>query len=205
MVVTELMEVSKARSKVYIDNEFAFVLYKGELRNYQIRVGNEVAEEDYQEIMTKVLPKRAKLRCMNLLQSREYTEKQLRDKLRQGFYPVTCIDEAIAYVQSYQYVDDNRYARQFIEYNMQSKSRRKIENDLLQKGISRELIQNAFLGLEDEGIAADEDILINKWLKKKHFCRETASNQEKQKLFGFLYRKGFSMELIRKAIQADLE
>ena len=37
MLVTQVTELSKSRSKVYIDQEFAFVLYKGELRLYHIK------------------------------------------------------------------------------------------------------------------------------------------------------------------------
>ena len=33
--------------------------------------------------MENVIPKRAKLRCMNLLKSREYTRQQMEEKLRQ--------------------------------------------------------------------------------------------------------------------------
>jgi len=67
MLVTQVTELSKSRSKVYIDQEFAFVLYKGELRLYHIKEGQQLSEEDYRTIMQEVLPKRAKLRAMNLL------------------------------------------------------------------------------------------------------------------------------------------
>ncbi|MGN1146672.1 MAG: regulatory protein RecX, partial [Acetatifactor sp.] len=64
MIVTQIVEMSKTRSKIYIDQEFAFVLYKGELRLYHICEGQEIAWEDYRTIMEEVLPKRAKLRAM---------------------------------------------------------------------------------------------------------------------------------------------
>ncbi|MEG1848245.1 MAG: regulatory protein RecX [Lachnospiraceae bacterium] len=200
MIVTELIEVSKSRSKVYIDYEFAFVLYKGELRIHGIKKGEVLTEETYLAIMTKVLPKRAKMRCLNLLKDRSYTEHQLRDKLRQGYYPQDCIDEAIAYVQSYHYIDDADYAKQFITYQIAHKSRRRIEDDLRKKGISKELIDQAYIDLMEAGIESDESILIMHWIEKKQYHRDSASEQETQKLYQFLYRKGFSVELIRKTI-----
>ena len=45
MKITGIEEVSKSRSKIDIDNEFAFVLYKGELRLYQIVLGEEISEK----------------------------------------------------------------------------------------------------------------------------------------------------------------
>ena len=93
MLITQIEELSKSRSRIFIDEEFAFVLYKGELRSFRIRLGEELSEECYCRIMGELLPKRAKLRTMNLLKSREYTVKQLHDKLREGGYPEKVIEE----------------------------------------------------------------------------------------------------------------
>ena len=201
VIVTKITEISKARSKVYIDYEFAFVLYKGELRLYHIKEEQEIAEEDYEELMNKVLPKRAKLRSMNLLKNKEYTENQLRNKLRLGFYHEKIIEEAIAYVKSYHYIDDVRYTAQFIEYNMGMKSKKRMEMDLLKKGIDRELINSTFEELQEEDIQENELVMIKKLVEKKHFDARIATNQEKMRLYAFLYRKGFSSENIKKVIQ----
>ena len=74
MTVTRIEELSRSRCKIYLEDSFAFVLYKGELRLFGVREQEELSEESYREIMQEVLPKRATLRCMNLLQSRAYTE-----------------------------------------------------------------------------------------------------------------------------------
>ena len=42
MIVTDIIEVTKAKSRVYLDEEAAFVLYKGELRLYHICKGEEL-------------------------------------------------------------------------------------------------------------------------------------------------------------------
>ncbi len=201
MQITKLIELSKNRSKVYIDDEFAFVLYKGELRLYNIKEEQELEEEQYHQILFKILPKRAKLRCMNLLKSREYTEKQLRDKMRQGLYPERIIEEAIAYVKSYHYVDDDNYAFQYISYHISGKSMKRVETDLLKKGIEKSVIQEAFMRLQSEGVTSDEVSLIRGLLKKKHYDPNTATKKEKAQIFSYLYRKGFLIENINKIIQ----
>ena len=204
MLVTQISEVSKSRCRVYLDGQFAFVLYKGELRRFQIKVDEELPEESYREIMTEILPKRAKLRSMNLLQSRDYTRRQLADKLEQGDYPQECIEEAIAYVESYGYIDDKRYARDFIEYNLASKSRTRIETDLMRKGIGKEIIREAFEELTDLGVQQDELALACDLLRKKKYCVDTATGQEQQKMYGFLYRRGFRHDIISKALLLDI-
>ena len=178
MKVTEIEAVSKSRAKVYIDEKFAFVLYKGELRSFQIREGEEVSEEDYRNILEEVLPKRAKRRAMNLLKSREYTVRQLHDKLRDGGYPEKSIEQALDYVAGFHYTDDLRYAAAFIRNHEGNRSRRRIEQDLAGRGIDRDVLERAWGEWEAEG----------------------GSQDERQRMYGFLMRRGFSAELVRRAV-----
>ena len=69
MIVTRTEPINKTKYAVSIDGEFAFVLYKGELHKYGIAQDRELPPHVYEEIMENVLPKRAKLRCMNLLET----------------------------------------------------------------------------------------------------------------------------------------
>ena len=200
MIVTNIEELAKSRSKIYIDGEFAFVLYKGELRLYGLKVGIQLSQNDYQTIMNEVLPKRAKLRSMNLLKSKDYTKEQLKRKLREGFYPEAIIDEAIEYVKSYHYIDDYRYCIQFIEYNAVAKSRQRMIRDLGTKGVDREVILKAMDELSENTSLYSEDALIKDLIKKKNFDIQTTDNKEKQRIMRYLYGKGFSMESINKAI-----
>ncbi|MCH5271256.1 MAG: regulatory protein RecX [Lachnospiraceae bacterium] len=201
MMITELKEVSSSRVKVYVDEQPAFVLYKGELRKYGLKEGEELSPKIYEELLREVLPKRAKLRLMNLLKSRDYTELQLRQKLRQGFYPETVIDEALSYVASFHYIDDLRYAEDFVNCNSSRKSKRRIENDLINKGISKETIQKAWINWEAAGNAQDEDEQIKELLSKKHFDASTAEPKELRKMYAFLLRRGFSSDKVQKYLQ----
>ncbi len=203
MIITEMTELDKKRYKVFIDGEYAFVLYKGEIRDYSLKSGAEISENIYNEIMSVVLPKRAKLRAMNLLQKKDYTEKQLRDKLSEGMYPAGIIDDAVSYVKSFRYIDDDRFARDYITYQMENRSRSRITQDLLGKGLSKEVIMGAIQELyaEDEGEV--EINQIRALLAKKHYDPENSDYKEKQKMMAFLLRKGYSMSLIRKVMSTD--
>ncbi|MBQ2802480.1 MAG: regulatory protein RecX [Lachnospiraceae bacterium] len=200
MRVTQIVELSKSRSKIFIDQEFAFVLYKGELNLYHISEGEEMTKQTYQTIMDEVLPKRAKLRAMNLLKSREYTTMQLRIKLQQGFYPQAVIDEALDYVADFHYIDDLRYATDYITYNETRKSRKRMEQDLQKKGIAANVIEEAFGRWQEQGGEQDEQGMIKYLLEKKHYNPADSDYKEKQKIYAFLVRKGFASEQIRRAI-----
>lgn len=201
MQVTRITELSKSRSKVYLEQQFSFVLYKGELRRYHIREGEEISEETYRAIWQEILPKRAKLRCMNLLQSREYTRQQLYTKLKQGFYPEEIIEEALDYVASFHYIDDLRYAQNYIAYRADRLSRRRIEQDLDNKGIDKETVQRAWLEWEEDGNSQDEMAAVRKLLQKKNYDSQNADKKEQQRVYAFLMRKGYSSEIILKAMK----
>ena len=166
-----------------------------------MREQEELSEESYREIMQEVLPKRATLRCMNLLQSRAYTESKLRSKLKEGGYPQESIDSAIAYVKSYHYVDDLQFAKDYIVNQAGKKSKRVLEQDLIARGVSRDEIEAAFAEAAEKGDGPDELALAQMWLAKKRYDPAQADFAEKRKVAAFLYRKGISAETVRKAME----
>ena len=83
MTVTKIEPLSKTRYKVYLDGQFAFTLYKGELSRYHI-AEESVIEDDIYDSLRLIVIKRAKLRAMHLLSDMGRTESQLRTKLKQG-------------------------------------------------------------------------------------------------------------------------
>lgn len=204
MIITSIVPITKSRYRITLEDGSEFVLYKGEIRKWQLREGDELSGEARQYIMEEILPKRAKLRSMNLLQTRDYTKKQMTDKLRQGGYPEAVIMQALSYVESYGYINDERYARSYIKYHMQDRSRTRIEQDLYKKGIDKALIGRCFDKLQEEGQSIDEFVLIRKLLQKKKFRPEEASYEERQKMYAFLYRKGFRQDVISRALLLDI-
>lgn len=204
MKVIRIEEVTKARCRIFLEDGFAFVIYKGELHRLHINEGEELAEEDYEEIMKHILPKRAKLRAMNLLKSRPYTEYQLRSKLKEGGYPQEIIDEAIGYVKSYHYVDDQQYTTDYIVYHKDSRTKKQLIQTLTSKGIDRAMIQECYEKLVGEEEKLLEEEQIRKWISKKKFCLNEASFEEKQKMMAALYRKGFSIDAIRCVLLLDI-
>ena len=198
MIVTNVESLTKTKFIVEVDGKFAFVLYKGELKRFGVIQGVELSEKIYQQIRTEIVLKRAKLRSMHLLTDTAKTEKGLREKLRQGHYPEDIIEQAMDYVRSFGYLDDRKYAESFVLSRKESKSRKEIYAALLQKGVSAEQIQEVL----DEVYAEEgEREAIRKLILKKHVDVLQANEEELHKLYGYLARKGFRYEEIRKAIE----
>lgn len=189
MIITEIKPVTKQKFQIELDGQPAFVLYKGELSRYHIQKDEELEEAIYREIVDEVLTKRAKLRAMHLLQKMDRTKAELRRKLEQSGYPFEAVETALAYVESFHYVDDARYAARYIEFQKSKKGRARLKMELLQKGISGEIVDRALEEAEEE---IDAKETIRQMLQSKRKSKEPLEEKEKQRLYGFFMRKGFS-------------
>ncbi len=200
MTVTDIVEISRARFKIVLDNDAVFVLYREEIKAMSINKGGELPDEKFRYITDELLVKRARLRGLNLLKSRDYTRYQMVTKLKQGLYPDSVIEAAIDYFVSYGYIDDVRYAASYIGYAGASKSRKRIEYDLQKKGVSAQDIMKAYLHCEEQKLLIDEEQLIEEFLIIKHYCEKCATFEERRKIIASLYLKGFSLDKIYKAV-----
>ena len=202
MIITDIVPLDKKRSRIYIDFEFAFVLYKGEFKEYNISLNSEISRASYEAILTKLLPKRAKLRGLALLTKKPYTEKQLRDKYDEGEYPDSVIDEAIEYLKGFGYIDDVKYCLEFFETYKETRSLARMKNDLRGKGVSGKDIEKAYRSFEEsEDSGIDEESQIRRILTKKRFNPDEADYTERQKMIASLMRKGYSYDAISNCIR----
>lgn len=195
MIVTKLEELGKGKVKVYIDEEYHFILYQKDLRIYGIKENEIISDAVYNDIIKNTVLRRAKQKALAILKVMDRTEKELILKLKQADYTDEIISAVIEYMKSYHYIDDAKYAANYIYCKKNSKSRRQLQTDLMQKGIEKEQMEEAFLQEYD-----DEETAIKKAIYKKNKDIETMTKEDKLKLSAYLYRKGFSMDIIRKYV-----
>ena len=203
MIVTDIQTISKSKYRIFLDDEFAFVLYKGDLSHYKLKTGIEITENQYLEILEQVVLKRAKLRALHLLTDMGRSEKQLRQKLQQTEYPEKVIEAAISYVKSFGYLNDRQYAESFIISHKDKYSKRELSLKLREKGIQS---QDIDLALEEAygDSASEEENTIRQILEKKHWMERLQDPKEKQKVVAYFVRKGFSYTSICNVLQVSL-
>jgi regulatory protein len=199
MQIEEISDYKKGRRKVLLDDGTLWILYIGEIRSCQLKVGVEITEELRHNIQIDILQKRAIKRAMHLLEKMDMTEKKLRDKLLQGEYPKDAIDEAVAYVQKYHYLDDSRYAQNYVQCYQNMRSQKRIAMDLRAKGVDKEIIEQSF----ESTYEADEREMIIKLLKKKGYQPDAADVTQKRKIYAFLVRRGFRSEDVLRAMKCS--
>ena len=173
--------------------------------------------EYFEQLSEEELYRHAANRALYILEHTDKSEADLRRKLKETGYPDDIIERAIDYVRGYHYIDDARFALNYVRIHAAAISRRELSNKLLQKGISREDIDAAFSAYEEEqaelarrradtapddsredGLSTEEQAALNT-LRKKLNGRRPADEAAERKLVAFMYRKGFGRDAIRKA------
>ena len=200
MIITEILPYGKMKSRVLTDGDLVFSVYRGELKKYGLEEGRELSERMTEEVLLPLLTKRARERIVKLLKDRDYPEAELRRKLELSWYPEQCIAEALKWARERHYVDDRRFAENYIRWNGEGKSRRRLMYDLGQKGISRELAEELL-----EEMPPDEEAQIRKELKKLNYRPENADLKERQRIAAKLSRRGYSWTQIENAMRRGEE
>ena len=131
---------------------------------------------------------KAKKRALILLTDMDRTEKELRDRLKKAGYSEDTIARTMEYVRSFGYIDDRKYAEKFIDFAKGKKSRVRIAYDLQQKGVPRDVIDEAFESAEEW----DEKNLIRTLAEKKLRSMDTSDPASYTKVASYLARKGFT-------------
>ncbi|MCR4591426.1 MAG: recombination regulator RecX [Lachnospiraceae bacterium] len=182
--------------------------------------------EYFETLSEEELYRHAVNRALYILEHTDKSEADIRRKLKTAGYPEAIVDRAVEYVKGYHYIDDSRYALNYVRLHAALLSRREITNKLMQKGISREDAYAAFSVYEEEqtepvgravekvtsgcessdlcseitseGLSTEETAAVNA-LRKKLCGRTTIDEAGKMKIIGYLYRKGFARGAIYKA------
>lgn len=145
--------------------------------------------------------KSAREYCLSMLERFDRTEHQIRSKLKEKEYSAEEIEEVLSFLKEYRFINDAEYARKYIRVYSAKKSIRKLRYDLERKGIDKELIADA---LEDQPVDEEEQV-IGLLKKKGYQPGEWMEPAAFQKLAASLARKGYSYQVIRKAMSRGPE
>ncbi len=201
--IAEIRKLSRDRFLVCLEDGSQFPLHKKDLSDLGLHAEGELSEETGEKIFRELLPKQGRLQAMALLEKMDRTEHQLREKLRQAFFPPEIIEDAVNYVKSYHYLDDFRYARNYLEIYCASKSLRQMKQELYKKGVAKEIVEQAVEEMQAAGDFPDEEAQILALLEKKQYDPAAADYREQQRIYAFLSRRGYDSSVIYRAMHLN--
>lgn len=147
--------------------------------------------------------RRAAEKAMNLLLCQDRTRKELADRLYRAGFSEEASDYAMAYVESFGYIDDFRYASNYLACHKGERSGKELRYKLLGRGIPREILSEVFQEYEAE----DEERALERQLAKRlrGRCVSELETAEKNKVTAYLVRKGYPAAKVKRVMQQQEE
>jgi len=137
-----------------------------------------------------------------LLSFRERTRHEMEERLLRKKFPAPTAAMVVADLERVGLLDDERFARLYVQerVRLQPRAARLIGRELLKKGVSREIIDQA-IGSEI-GAGREEEMAVELARRASARLRGIEPEAAKRRLWAFLARRGFSPEQIISALKA---
>ncbi len=140
----------------------------------------------------------AKNLALKLLNRYDKTQKEMKKYLNDKCVSPEVSDRVVEYLVSYNFIDDERYARNYISNKMCKYGEKKIFFDLILKGLDEEFLKAEFSKISDEQ-KIETGVKICK--KKYELIKGKFEGFKiRHKLFCHLVSKGYDYDLVTKII-----
>ncbi len=139
--------------------------------------------------------------ALKLLSHRAYSERNLREKLREKDFQPAAIHQALSVCKEREFVDDRSFALDFIEQRLEIRPRagHVLVRELLQRGVSpaiaKEIVAEC-VTTEMETESA-QTLALKKWTQ----CARLGPEICFRRVSSYLARRGYNWETIREAIE----
>lgn len=187
----EVQKNDKNRVNLYVDDEFYSGIPAELVYLEHLKTGLEIDEKDLKKIIFENEKSKAMSRVTKYIGSSLKTQKQIRDYLRKKEYSDDTIEFVMSKLAEYNYIDDKKYAQAYVLTYGKKYGKLKLISQLKAKGVSEEIIECV---LEDNKVDSIESV-ASKYLKNKVMSYEVC-----QKLFRFLYSRGYEFDEINSYI-----
>jgi regulatory protein len=187
------------RYNVFVNGEFAVALEPDVLVASGLRIDAAVTAERLRELSVEDLRKRALNAALHLLASRPRSEAEMRTRLLRRELPHDVVTDTPARLREYGYVNDAEFARFWVESRSGANPRGRyvVQRELREKGVSQETADTAMEELTEEASAERAA------RKKLRSLRGLEYQDFRNRLTGYLVRRGFGYEVVRRIV-ADL-
>ena len=187
----EVQKNDKNRVNLYVDDEFYSGIPAELVYLEHLKTGLEIDEKDLKKIIFENEKSKAMSRVTKYIGSSLKTQKQIRDYLRKKEYSDDTIKFVMSKLVEYNCIDDKKYAQAYVLTYGKKYGKLKLKSQLKVKGVSEEIIECV---LEDNKVDSIESV-ASKYLKNKVMSYEVS-----QKLFRFLYSRGYEFDEINSYI-----
>ena len=203
--IIDRIAISKSNNKavIYFNSGEIINLNLDIILKYKLIKGKLINSDEYEQIIKEERLINAKQKAYNFVSYKRRTEKQIIDKLKKENFEPDEINGAIAFLNQFNYIDDRKFAKDYVADYLLRKSagQAKLKLELIKKGIRKDIAEEALKNVFPEEDARE---LINRAIEKKmRLLSSKPKDKQKNSLIAYLQRQGFAWSLIKEAL-ADL-
>lgn len=203
MLVTRIVSRDQNSVTVYLDSSEKLVLDLKTIVNFSLTKEMEITDELYNSLKNESEKYFITLSALRILARRANSAFELRIKLEKKKYKKEFISDVINELTDKGFVNDTDFAERYSADMIKIKKwgMKKVRGILFQKGINREIIEKVIS--EIKSIGADKGNIEYIAQKKYHSLHSVTTDIKalRQKLFAFLFSRGYEYEEIRDVLR----
>lgn len=175
------------KNKLYLSNEEIIDISPSIKQRYGLKVGDDI-ESLYDDISYEASLEKG----IFLLSLKDRTKKEIQMKLNEKYRNEKMVEKAVLKLIELGYIDDLNYAISYI--NSRKYGKQRIIYNLLQKGLNKEKIEEAYSTIQDETEKDIEEEKLKKVILKN-------IKKDEKKLVQYLVRQGFELDNIFRKLR----
>lgn len=194
-----------SRRSIFLDGRFFCGVNEDVAAKFHLERGMEIDEDKLKDLLYEEELSKAKSYVYRILARRMYTTREISDKLVERGYVDKIIEDVIATLKRYGYLNDKTYAQEWIESRMRSKPKGKIalRRELGRKGIDKSIIEDALGQAFDQ--SKEAEMALDLARRKVRSYNVDDPVVAKRKLQSFLLRRGFDFETVKDVIEQVID
>lgn len=186
------------RFNIYLDEQFAFGADEDLVINRRLLVGKEIQQDDLNKILFEAEVGKLMERMYRLFGIRQRSEKEVKDYFRIKLREISqlVIDATILSLKKKGMINDEQFAKAWMESRSKKYGVNRIKQELFQKGIDRDIIDQVI------GEGENEKQVAEKALEKKlRLWKNLKPMEFRKKAYGYLMRRGFEYETTKSVVE----
>jgi regulatory protein len=201
--ITEISESNRrpGRFDVLVDGRRAAMLSVDGIVRLALHVGDEWTAPLAQRAADEAEALRVFDRGLAMLAVRAYAVRELRMGLLRKKEPEPLVDAAVARLVTLGALNDEVFARQFVRTRVSREGIRRIQSELGRRGVSRELAAAAIAEVREEERVDPDEALDRIAARKLKTMSKLDGPTKRRRLYGFLARRGYEPDEIRRVIK----
>ncbi len=194
----------KQKYCVTMEDGETILLSNEEMLRYAIHAENTYSREQWETLLQQIQVQRAYQKGLDLVLFRKNTRWELLEKLKANGFPKEEAEQAAERLEEAGYLNDFQYAQSYVRQHQTDKytTLGQIKQALLKKGISHVIIETVLSAYGPE--SEEEEVeKLKQFINNKYYKLIQAGQIDYNKKISIqqaLYRKGYSPELIQKAV-----